>query len=85
MKNIDELKAESAKLAQNEEKSGEGYLIEMKEIPGTPFSAIKREEKNDWFIAWGNTVIIGGLNNYQECYESVYPGNPNYWHIIGIY
>ena len=45
MKNIEELKAASAALAQKEEKGGEGYLVEIKQIPGTPFSAVKREDK----------------------------------------
>ena len=85
MKNIEELKAASTALAQKEEKGGEGYLVEIKQIPGTPFSAVKREDKKSWFIIWGSTVILPEIESYEKCLQIAPPFGVEFYNMIATY
>lgn len=57
-------------------------LIEILDIPGTPFKAIKDENQNAWFIVWGPYKISRNQDTYNECLKHL---ETNLWDVIGTY
>lgn len=55
-------------------------LVEVMEIPGTPFNAVKKEEK--WFVAFGPYKITPEQDTYKACLELL---ENDMWRVIGSY
>jgi len=55
-------------------------LVEVIEIPGTPFNAVKKDEL--WFVAWKNYKLCPDQDTYKACLEEL---ETNMWKVVGSY
>ena len=65
--NAKELSDTSANVTSKENFSDDRKLKEVKEIQGTPFAAVKFEDK--WFLVIGNYRISELFDTYEEVVE----------------
>lgn len=63
------------------DKSNSGELIERKNIEGTPFTAIKRDGQDGWFLTMGQYRVTGGLEKLEDLeYKALQPD----WELITV-
>lgn len=72
------VKLENPSAMPKEEESTK--LVEVVDIPGTPFNAIKKDER--WFVVFGQYKITPEQDTYKACLEIL---ENDQWRVMGSY